>query len=87
MINFWFSGPIRVSEFLVLCLIRVLHLGPLVAPQESHVPDLKGEGGGQKDPSALFRICHTYPTVMKLVTVIPYLKKIQKLYKSRDTPL
>ena len=33
------------------------------------------------------KIYHTYPTMMKLGTVIPYLKKIQKLYESRDTPL
>ena len=33
------------------------------------------------------KICHTYPTKMKLGTVIPYLKKIKKIYKSRDTPL
>ena len=33
------------------------------------------------------KICHTYLTMMKLGTVIPYLKKIQKIYKSRDTPL
>ena len=33
------------------------------------------------------KICHTYPTMMKLGTGIPYLKKIQKLYESRDTPL
>ena len=29
----------------------------------------------------------TYPAMMKLGTVIAYLKNIQKLYKSRDTPL
>ena len=29
----------------------------------------------------------SYPTMMKLDTVIPYLKKIQKIYESRDTPL
>ena len=28
---------------------------------------------------------HTYPTWMKLGTVIPYLKKIQKIYESRNT--
>ena len=33
------------------------------------------------------KICHTYPTTMKLDTVIPYLRKIQKIYKSRDTSL
>ena len=40
---------------------------------------------GQERP--LPKICHTYPTVMKLGTVIPYPKKIQKIYESRDTPL
>ena len=44
-----------------------------------------GGGGGKKAP--FLKICHTYPTMMKLGTVIPYLKKIQKIYESRDTPL
>ena len=36
-------------------------------------------GGGAKSPHfRLSRICHTQPTLMKLGTVIPYLKKIQK---------
>ena len=43
-----------------------------------------GEGGKN---APLPKICHTYPTVMKLGTVIPYPKKIQKIYESRDTPL
>ena len=38
----------------------------------------------QKAP--LPKICHTYPAMMKLGTVTPYLKKIPKLYESRDTP-
>ena len=42
-------------------------------------------GGGQKGP--LSKLCHTYPTMMKLGTVIPYPKKIQKIYESRDSPL
>ena len=33
------------------------------------------------------KIRHTYSTMMKLGTVIPYLRKIQKIYKSRDTSL
>ena len=41
--------------------------------------------GGGKVP--LPKFCHTYPTMMKLDTVIPYPKKIQKIYESRDTPL
>ena len=31
------------------------------------------------------KIRHTYLTMMKLDTVIPYLRNIQKMYKSRDT--
>ena len=31
------------------------------------------------------KIRHTNPKMMKLGTVIPYLKKIQKIYESRDT--
>ena len=42
-------------------------------------------GGGKKGP--LPKICHTFPAVMKLGTVIPYPKKIQKIYELRDTPL
>ena len=42
-------------------------------------------GGGKKAP--LPKICHTYPKMMKLGTVIPYPKKVQKIYESRDTPL
>ena len=42
-------------------------------------------GLGEKEPFP--KICRTYPTMMKLGTVIPYLKKIQKKYESRDTPL
>ena len=32
------------------------------------------------------KISHMYLTMMKLGTVIPYLKKIQKICESRDTP-
>ena len=43
-------------------------------------------GGGKKTPP-LPIISYAYPTMMKVGTVIPYLKKIQKIYKSLDTPL
>ena len=33
------------------------------------------------------KICHTDPTMMKLGTVIPYLRKVQKINKSRNTCL
>ena len=42
-------------------------------------------GGGAKRPP-LPNICHTYPTMMKFGTVIPNLRDIQKIHKSRDTP-
>ena len=41
----------------------------------------------KKQEEKLPKICHTYPTMMKLGTVIPYPKKIQRIYESRDTPL
>ena len=41
--------------------------------------------GAKKPPHP--KICHTYPTMIKLDKFIPYLKKIQKIYKSRETPL
>ena len=41
--------------------------------------------GGQKGPHP--KTCHTYPTMMKLGTVIPYLKKIQKICESHHTPV
>ena len=41
-------------------------------------------GRGSKRPCP--KIYHIYPTMMKLGTVIPQLKKIQKICKSRDTP-
>ena len=48
-----------------------------------------GGGGGPPPQKAPLKskICHTYPTMMKLGTDIPCPKKIQKIYESRDTPL
>ena len=40
---------------------------------------------GQRHP--LSKICHTYPTMTKLGTVILYLKKVERIYESRDTAL
>ena len=41
--------------------------------------------GGQKGLPTLKSVTH--PTMMKLGTIIPYLKKIQNIYESHDTPL
>ena len=40
-----------------------------------------GLGGGAKGPSPLSKICHTYPTIMKLGTLISCLRKIKKICK------
>ena len=45
-----------------------------------------GMGESPKKPSFL-KICHANPTMMNPDTVVAYLKKIQKKYKSRDAPL
>ena len=47
----------------------------------------KGGGGEAKSPPPVPKTCHIYPTMVKFVTVIPYLRKIQKIYESGDTPL
>ena len=41
-------------------------------------------GWGEAKRAPVPKICHTYPTMIKFSTVIPYLKKIQKIYNSRD---
>ena len=41
-------------------------------------------GWGRAKRPLLVKICYTYPTLMKLGTVVTYLKKIKT--KSRDTP-
>ena len=52
------------------------------------------EWGAKKSPPPNLKICHTYPTLMKLGTVVPCLKKIQKyinhvahLLSSADTSI
>ena len=47
-------------------------------------------GCGEQSPHLhcpVHKICHTHPIMMQLGTVVPYLKKIQKIYESRDRPL
>ena len=53
--------------------------------QDGHFRGCSRIEGPKRSP--LPKICHRYPTMMKLGTVIPYLTKIQKIYESRDTPL
>ena len=44
-----------------------------------------GWGGEGSEKSPLRKICRRYPTMMELGLIIPYLKKIQKINKSRYT--
>ena len=63
------------SAFLRRCLITLFKMGILGL--------LIDRGGNKK--ALLPNICHIFPTMMKLGTVIRYLKKIKKLYESRGT--
>ena len=58
---------------------------PLNSIQDGPFGAAHGYRGAKR--SSLSKICHTYLTLMKLGTGIPYLKKIQKAHKSCDTPL
>ena len=60
-----------------MCMLTLFRMGFFGAAH--------GWGRGKKTP--LPKICHTYPTMIKLGTVIPYLKEFQKLYESHDTVL
>ena len=43
--------------------------------------------GGWVGKATLLKVFRTYPRLIKLGTVIPYLKKTRKRYESRDIPL
>ena len=45
-----------------------------------------GWGGEGSKKAPLPKICDTYPAMMKLGIIIPYLEKIQKKIESGDTP-
>ena len=45
------------------------------------------DGGEWTKKAPLPKICHIYPTIMKLGTVISYPMKIEKTYESRDATL
>ena len=54
--------------------------------QDEHFWDCSWMGEGGKKTPPLLKMCHTHPTMMKIGKFITYLKKIQKLYESSDTP-
>ena len=54
-----------VFEYLLLILLTLFRMG---------------QDGGRGKKAPLPKICHTYPTKMKLGTAIPYLRKTQEIY-------
>ena len=73
-----------LSKVLLPSLLIVVTPSVSINPiQDGHFQGCSrwGAGGG----GFFGGLCHAYPTMMKLGTVIPYLKKIQKIYQSRDT--
>ena len=64
--------------------VKIIDLCGFNPVQDGHFRGCSLMGYPKKAP--LPKICHTYPIMMKLGTGIPYLKKIQKKYKSRETP-
>ena len=72
--------PIHAKVFFQLSLFR---MGVFQTVHESGGQKI-GVRGQKGNPSLK---PDTYPTMMKLATVILYLKKIQKIYKSCDTLL
>ena len=48
---------------------------------------LTDEEEGETKKSPLPKFSHTYHTMLKLSTVIPYITKIQTIYISLNTPL
>ena len=65
------SDHVHVGTAEVLTLFRMDFFGAAHGWGEAFCPPLP-------------KIRHTYPTIMKLGTVIPYLRKIRKMYKSCD---
>ena len=76
----------QVAHFLIKQLYENLQLRMLTLFRMGIFRAAHGWGvGGKKLTPSLPKICNTYHRLMKLGTVIPYLKKIQKIYGSRDT--
>ena len=62
--------------FIIICNVKPIQDGPFWGCSWMRV--LK---------SPLSKICQIYHAMIKLGTVTPYVKKIQKIHKSCDTPL
>ena len=90
-----FDSQWTTSGFYRKYLSEINTTQPVVNPIQDGLfqgnSQMVGVGGGEGGGLVLFGFTsqksHTYPTMMALGTVIPYLMKIQKIYKSRDISL
>ena len=80
-------------DTLILCLVGLHHLLEVTSLSSTFINRIQdglfrgcSQIGGAKR-SLLPKICHTYPTMMKLGTVVPYLKKIKKYMNHVTYPL
>ena len=91
MESFYIELKLRSENWLIICSYNpnkktiVSQLEALTLPRMCLFDAAHGCGATKKVP--LPKICHIHHAMMKLGTVIPYLKKAQKIYESRDTPL
>ena len=83
-LNSWeMSKKVRIQAASFTCNIFA---GEKTTCMNFYIPRLLTDGREPKSP-LLPKICHTYTIKMKLGIVIPYLKKIPKIYESRDASL
>ena len=86
-IKFRFCETFTVTNFVtrILLIETMPSLRIINLIQDWHFRGLLTDGRGGAKKARLPKICHTCPTMMKLGTIKPYLKKIPKIYESRDT--
>ena len=78
----WFMNCLCISRKTIMVIESVMKITILILFRMGIFGAAHGWGEAKRAPVP--KICHTYPTMKKFSTVIPYLKKIQKIYKSRD---
>ena len=79
--NFYFLKNLTDFRHIILQPAGKFNPNSFSSIQDGYFRGCSRMGKGPSFP----KICHTHPTMMKLGTVTPYLKKIQKIYKSYDT--
>ena len=75
------------SSFICVCNCMPLLKRPVNPIQDGPFQGCSWMGGRGCKKAPLLKICYTYPAIMKHGTVISYLQKIKKIYKSHDTHL